>query len=162
MRIIQQKCSHVTSEIRLQKINFLPHQPLSRLPPALSPASGSSHCSILMKEAALLGGPCGEAHRKKLRPSVQQPVRNWGRPAATHPSRKQMDPPPAEPADETAAPSDAWHPAQSQPDPHPWRLGGDTCCLQPLSLGNMVQNREQTLATENKAVSYLKVHLRPV
>ena len=76
------------------------------------PASRSSYCSILMEEAATLGAPHGDTHRKKLRPSVLQPVRNWGMPAATQLSRKQMDPPPAEPAGETAAPSHTWHPAQ--------------------------------------------------
>ena len=101
-----------------------PARPLSpSLPPSLPP---SLSLSLSPPPLALLTVPfwwrelpCWElpvdAHRKKRRPSVQQPMR--GLPATTHLSRKQIDPPPAEPAGEMAAPPDTWHPARPWPDP---------------------------------------------
>ena len=144
----------------LLRISLSPTLPLSPSPalplspsPSLSlfpsPSLSLSPCLWLFWWRKL---PCWElpvdAHRKKQRPSVQQPMR--GLPATTHLSRKQIDPPPAEPAGETAAPSDTWHPAQPRPDPDPWRLGFDTRCFEPLSLGNVFHNRKWTHTTNTR------------
>ena len=92
-------------------LSLSPSPPSLSLPASLSlslslpAASCSSHGSLLMKEAAMLGLPV-DAHRKKRRPSVLQPMRNRGLPATTHLSGKQINPPPAESAGEMAAPSD--------------------------------------------------------
>ena len=127
---MQQKLRDVASEIRLPKINLLPTHPSLPHSLSFSPSLSLSLSLCLWlfspfpsdEGSCHVGAPCGDAHRKKRRPSVLQPMRNRGLPTATHLSRKQINPPPAEPAGETAAPSDTWH-------PDPWRLGDDTCCF---------------------------------
>ena len=75
-----------------------------------------------------------------------------------------MDPPPAEPAGETATRSDTRHPAQSWPDPDPWSVthvvwthGFDTC-----GFGVRYFTTENEYTPLIQSARHLKAHLRPL
>ena len=80
-----------------KRLTFSPPTPLFLiLSPSLSlslplspPASGSSHCSLLMKEAAMLGAPCGRPREEAeaFHPAAHEELR----PARSHTPERKAD-----------------------------------------------------------------------